>query len=63
MAYNRIFLSHKGVDKDTIRGYRDLLTAMGLHPWMDESDVPAGVPLVPEAIEQGAQEPCDGFSL
>jgi hypothetical protein len=57
MSYNRIFLSHKGVDKDTVRGYRDLLTAMGLHPWMDESDVRAGVPLV-RTLGEGMADSC-----
>lgn len=42
MAYNRIFLSHKGLDKDIVRQYRDVLSAMDLRPWMDESDLPAG---------------------
>lgn len=57
MAYNRIFLSHKGVDKDMVRGYHDLLTAIGLHPWMDECDVRAGDPLV-RTLGEGMADSC-----
>jgi hypothetical protein len=30
VAYNRLFLSHQGSDKGTVREYFDLLTAIGL---------------------------------
>lgn len=57
MAYNRIFLSHKGINKDIVRQYRDVLSAAGLHPWMDESDLPAGNALV-RALSEGMADSC-----
>lgn len=40
MTNNRIFLSHKGIGKETVRKYRDVLSAMGFRPWTDEMDRP-----------------------
>jgi hypothetical protein len=57
MAYNCIFLSHKGVDKNVVRQYRDVLVAVGLRPWMDESDLPAGPALV-RALNEGMTNSC-----
>lgn len=57
MAYNRIFLSHKGINKDIVRQYRDVLSAAGLRPWMDESDLSAGNALV-RALSEGMADSC-----
>jgi hypothetical protein len=38
----RIFLSHKTVDKFMARRYKKALEAIGLLPWLDEDDMPAG---------------------
>ena len=42
MSYNRIFLSHRSVDKEMVREYRDTLESMGYRTWMDEYDLRAG---------------------
>ncbi len=57
MAHNRIFLSYKGVDKETVREYRDTLAAIGYNPWMDEHDLPAGRELV-RALQDGMASSC-----
>lgn len=57
MAYNCIFLSHKGIDKDIVRQYRDVLEAVGLRPWMDESDISKGETLV-RALSEGMSNSC-----
>lgn len=40
---DRIFLSHKGADKATVRLYYRALKSAGLNPWLDEEDMPAGM--------------------
>lgn len=57
MSYNRIFLSHKGINKDIVRQYWDTLFAVGLRPWMDESDISAGHVLV-RALSEGMANSC-----
>ena len=57
MTHNRIFLSHKGADKETVREYRDTLESIGYRPWMDERDVPAGRELV-RALQEGMASSC-----
>ena len=46
----RIFLSHRGVDKALVRGYKLTLELLGLEPWLDEDDMPAG-----SELERGLQ--------
>ena len=55
MAYNRIFLSHKGVDKERVREYSAVLKAMGLQPWLDEEVLKAGDTL---DLEKGMADSC-----
>jgi len=42
MAYNRIFLSYRTPDRQTVEQYYRVMTAMGLRPWMDVFDLPPG---------------------
>lgn len=41
----RIFLSHKSADKAVVRDYKKTLELLGLKPWLDEDDLPAGAEL------------------
>ena len=49
----QIFLSHKSVNKDLVREFKKTLEAVGLDPWLDEDEMPAGT-----ALHRGI---CDGF--
>ena len=40
--HSRVFLSHKGANKQIVRLYYDALAAAGFNPWLDEKDMPAG---------------------
>ena len=42
VAPQRIFLSHKGADKPTVRKYARMLTELGFQPWLDEKAMAAG---------------------
>ncbi len=53
----KIFLSHKGSDKDMVIDFKDTLEALGYEPWLDEEAMPAGSP-VERAILQGMQDSC-----
>lgn len=44
-APKRIFLSHKGIDKQQVRSYHRALESVGFSPWLDEADLAAGVEL------------------
>jgi hypothetical protein len=57
MMHNRIFLSHKGADKETVREYRDTLESIGYRPWMDERDLPVGRELV-RALQEAMASSC-----
>ncbi len=57
MAHNRIFLSHKGVDKDLVREYHAALHSVGLNPWLDETELTAGAPLV-RSLGEGMANSC-----
>jgi hypothetical protein len=52
-----IFLSHKSVDKPRVRPYYDLLSELGLDPWLDERDMKAGDTLHRE-IADGFDRSC-----
>lgn len=53
----KIFLSHKGVDKDLVRDYEQTLRLLGFQPWLDEEAMPAGTPLH-RGIRQGFADSC-----
>ena len=38
----KIFLSHKGSDKDTVIDFRETLEELGYKPWLDDDAMPAG---------------------
>ena len=42
LAPMKIFLSHKGVDKEMVRRFEKLLRALGFDPWLDDDAMPAG---------------------
>jgi hypothetical protein len=53
----RIFLSHKSVDKEVVRDYKQTLELIGLRPWLDDDDMTAGAQLHRE-IQKGMKESC-----
>lgn len=53
----RIFLSHKGVDKEMVRRFQRLLKELGFDPWLDDDAMPAGVQ-PDRAILQGFKDSC-----
>ncbi len=54
---NRIFLSHKGVDKPFVRDFKTTLEALGFKPWFDEDAMSAGTELE-RGILQGFKSSC-----
>jgi len=53
----RIFLSHKGEDKQMVRRFQRALEAIGYEVWLDEKDLKAG-DLLERGILQGFEESC-----
>lgn len=53
----KIFLSHKGSDKESIRQYSYLLKEIGYEPWLDEDAMVAGDSLH-RSILRGFEESC-----
>lgn len=53
----KVFLSHKGVDKETVRDFKKTLELIGYDPWLDEDAMPAGAAL-DRAILKGMQDSC-----
>ena len=53
----RIFLSHKGADKDRVRRFKTTLKLLGFQPWLDEEDMPAGTE-IHRGIQQGMKNSC-----
>ena len=53
----KVFLSHKGVDKDLVVDFRTTLEILGYDPWIDEDAMPAGTSLERELL-QGMQDSC-----
>ena len=53
----KVFLSHKGSDKNLVRRFRDALLALNYSPWLDEDALRAGVSL-DRGILKGMKESC-----
>ncbi|MGR0479922.1 MAG: toll/interleukin-1 receptor domain-containing protein [Candidatus Electronema sp. V4] len=53
----KVFLSHKGADKDKVRDFKETLQLLGYDPWLDEDAMTAGT-LAERAILQGMKESC-----
>lgn len=53
----RIFLSHKGVDKEMVKDFKTTLELMGYTPWLDEDAMPAGI-LLERGLLKGMQDSC-----
>ncbi len=53
----KIFLSHKGSDKNTVIDFVHTLKLLGYDPWLDEDAMPAGTAL-DRGILRGMQESC-----
>lgn len=53
----KIFLSHKGSDKNMVIDFKDTLKLLGYDPWLDDDAMPAGTP-VDRAIMQGMNDSC-----
>jgi hypothetical protein len=53
----KIFLSHKGVDKEMVRRFERLLRTLGFDPWLDDDAMPAGSQ-PDRAIMQGFKDSC-----
>ena len=53
----KVFLSYKGVDRETVIDFKETLEILGYDPWLDEDAMPAGAP-VERAILQGMQDSC-----
>lgn len=56
-APKKIFLSHKGVDKQMVRTYHATLKELGFDPWLDEEAMSAGANLE-RALLQGMRDSC-----
>lgn len=53
----KIFLSHKGVDKNFVIDFKKTLEELGYDPWLDEDAMPAGTTLE-RGLLQGMQDSC-----
>jgi hypothetical protein len=53
----KIFLSHKGVDKQMVRKFKQILEVLGFDPWLDEDAMPAGTNLE-RGILNGFKQSC-----
>lgn len=53
----KVFLSHKGVDKDKVRDFKKTIQLLGYDPWLDEDAMPAGTSLE-RGLLQGMKESC-----
>ena len=53
----RVFLSHKGVNKDLVIDFKETLKLLGYEPWLDEDAMPAGTPLE-RGLLQGMKDSC-----
>lgn len=56
-APKKIFLSHKGANKDKVKNFYILLKELGFDPWIDEEDMQAGSKLY-RSILKGFKESC-----
>jgi hypothetical protein len=57
LAPARIFLSHKSVDKAVVRDFKLTLEMVGLSPWLDEDEMPAGTELH-RGLQKGMKDSC-----
>lgn len=57
VSNNKIFLSHKGVDKSLVRDFKSTLDALGFLTWLDEDAMPAGTSLE-KGILSGFKDSC-----
>lgn len=57
LATARVFLSHKSIDKAIVRDFKLTLEMLGLSPWLDEDDMPAGTELH-RALQKGMKDSC-----
>ena len=60
MNYNeskKVFLSHKGLDKEMVRDFKQTLELIGYAPWIDEDAMVAGTSLEREIL-QGMRDSC-----
>lgn len=57
MDTKRIFLSHKGSDKNMVLEYKEMLEELGYKPWLDDEAMPAGTSLE-RGLLKGMQESC-----
>lgn len=53
----KVFLSHKGVDKEFVIDFKDTLEILGYEPWIDEDAMPAGTPLE-RGLLKGMHDSC-----
>jgi hypothetical protein len=53
----KVFLSHKGVDKDMVIDFHKTLAQLGYTPWLDEDAMPAGTALE-RGLLAGMEESC-----
>lgn len=53
----KIFLSHKGVDKQKVRDFKSTLELIGFDPWLDEDAMNAGIELE-RGIRKGFADSC-----
>lgn len=53
----KVFLSHKGVDKNDVNEYKNTLALLGYDPWFDEDAMPAGTSLE-RGLLQGMHDSC-----
>jgi TIR domain len=57
LSNNKIFLSHKGVDKSLVRDFKQTLDFLGYETWLDEDAMPAGTALE-KGILTGFKDSC-----
>jgi hypothetical protein len=53
----KVFLSHKGIDKEKVADFKNTLQLLGYAPWLDEDAMPAGTPLE-RGLLQGMKDSC-----
>ena len=53
----KVFLCHKGNDKELVIEFKKTLKILGYAPWLDEDEMPAGTPLE-RGLLQGMQDSC-----
>lgn len=53
----KVFLSHKGIDKELVIDFKKTLEILGYDPWLDDDAMPAGASVERELL-QGMQDSC-----